>query len=154
MGACLINLFLITAFFIYLNAIHDGRIRLEVRMFPIYGAPFLFFLTSVFAGLIYVVCYVTVVIAWEFALFSVVVISTCAAIGLPLLAYLFFWRLRKYRRRAHEKEEAPTRDLLLLKLKETVNALAVEGATHKVVPLAEAPRRRLSGLVVPNVGYN
>ncbi len=105
MGGCLINLFLITSFYIYLNAIHDTRIRLEVKLLPIYGLPFLFFLGSVFSGLVWTVCYVTITVGWELAMFSVVVISFCSLVGLPLLAYMFFWRLPTYRRGAHASKE-------------------------------------------------
>ena len=105
MGACLVNLFLITAFYVYLHSIHDTRIRLEVKLLPIYGLPFLFFLSSVFSGLVWTICYVTITVGWELAVFSITVISFCCLVGLPLLAYLFFWRLPAYRRGAHAAKE-------------------------------------------------
>ena len=94
MGCCLVNLFLVTNLFIYLHAIHDSRIRLEVKLLPIYGLPFLIFICSVFAGLVWCICYITVVVSWELALFSIVIVG-CSFGARPTP------HLRKRKTRAH-----------------------------------------------------
>lgn len=78
------------------------------------------FITSVFAGLVWTVCFVTVMTYWEVAVFSVIVLMGCSVIGIPLLLYLFFWRLPTYRRAKHAKEQDSGSTEMLEKLRDAL----------------------------------
>ena len=62
-------------------------------------------LFSVLAALVYAICYVTVTVDWQYAVFSMAMAGTVTCVGLPLMSYLFFCRLRSLKRsHAHHKQ--------------------------------------------------
>jgi hypothetical protein len=93
MGIAFLNLIIIIVLYSYLSGVHPDHLEEEVRALPVFGVPAVALVCSVICFLLWFLCFTFVTVNW---VMPVIVLVVCVAAGivfLPVLVYLFVFRL-------------------------------------------------------------
>jgi hypothetical protein len=105
MGIAFLNLIIIIVLFSYLSGVHPDHLEEEIKALPVFGVPAVALVCSVLCFLLWFLCFTFVTVNWVMPTIVLAVCIGAAVVFLPILVYLFVFRLPHLSRRTNAQRK-------------------------------------------------
>jgi hypothetical protein len=105
MGIAFLNLIIIIVLFSYLSGVHSDHLEEEIKALPVFGVPAVALVCSVLCFLLWFLCFTFVTVNWVMPTIVLAVCVGATMVFLPVLVYLFVFRLPHLSRRENARRK-------------------------------------------------